>query len=171
MTEGLQSWIGDKVKVPEVTNEIAKKWADYQSDYVDGKISKLNMNDKKKAILKDAFNSQLSTDEKEIASLSKAELQYYYENKVINDDNLKNAVAVEKQLFEAGLIAKETLQRSLGVSARGYKGTTAKKSSGNGSKVAKGKFDYKLNGFGTPNTSNSKQLHDLLKKATMRVSA
>ncbi len=162
VTKGLQSWLGDKVKIPEVTNDVAKEWADFQNDYADGKISKLKENDQKKAILKKAFNSQLNTDEKEIYNLSKAELQYYYDNGDITDENINKAIAVEKQLFEAGLIAKETLQRNLGSSARGYKGSTAKKSGS--------KFDYKLNGFGTPSASNSKQLHDLLKKATMRVS-
>jgi len=137
VTKTMQSWIGDKVKVPEVTNEVAKKWADYQSDYVDGKISKLNMNDKKKGILKDAFNSQLSTDEKEIASLSKAELQYYYENKVIDDKNIGNAIAVEKQLFDAGLISKEQLQRNLGLSARGYKTSSSKSTGGTKTKTTK----------------------------------
>lgn len=151
VTKTMQSWVGDKVKVPEVTNEIAKKWADYQSDFAEGKISKITMNDKKKAILKDAFNSQLSTDEKEIASLSKAELQYYYENKVITDENLKNAVAVEQQLFDAGLISKETLQRNLGIAARGYKTSSSRAASS--SRTSSGRRSSSKSTGGTSKTS------------------
>lgn len=132
VTKSLQAWLGDKVKIPEVTNDVAKEWADFQNDYADGKISKLKENDQKKAILKKAFNSQLSTDEKEIHTLTKTELQYYYDNGVITDENINKAIAVEKQLFDAGLIAKETLQRNLGSSARGYKtssGSSGRKTS------------------------------------------
>lgn len=125
VTDSLQSWIGDKAKIPEVTNEVAKAWADYQKDYADGKISKLKMTDQKKTILKKAFNSQLSTDEKEISSLTKSELAYYRDNGVITDENINNAIAVEKQMFDAGLISKETLQRNVGIAARGYKSSTS----------------------------------------------
>lgn len=139
VTKGLQSWLGDKVKIPEVTNDVAKEWADFQNDYADGKVSKLKENDMKKAILKKAFNSQLNTDEKEIYNLSKTELQYYYDNGVITDENINKAIAVEKQLFEAGLIAKETLQRNLGSSARGYKTASSRSSGGRstGTKTSK----------------------------------
>jgi hypothetical protein len=52
---------------------------------------------------------------------------------VINDENLGKALAVEKQLFDAGLISKETLARKLDLSARGYK--SSKSSSGSSRKV------------------------------------
>ena len=167
----LNSWLGGKAEVPKISNEIARDWANYEKGIKDGSINALEKDTKKKEILRKAFNEQLSDVEKTMYKLSKADIQRYAESGDITEANLNNALAVEKQLFDAGLISKETLANKLGVAARGYKGKTGRKSSGKGRKVAKGKFDYKLNGFGTSNTSNSKQLHDLLKKATMRVSA
>jgi len=170
----MNKWLGGKAEVPKISNEIARDWANYEKGIKDGSINVLEKDTKKKEILRKAYNEQLSDVEKTMYKLSKADIQRYAETGDITEANLNKALTVEKQLFDAGLISKETLASKLGVAARGYKGKTAKKSGGKkgGRKVAKGKFDYKLNGFGTTsNTSNSKQLHDLLKKARMRVSA
>lgn len=168
----LNTWLGGKAEVPKISNEIARDWANYEKGIKDGSINVLEKDTKKKEILRKAYNEQLSDVEKTMYKLSKADIQRYAETGDITEANLNKALTVEKQLFDAGLISKETLASKLGVAARGYKGKTAKKSGGKkgGRKFAKGKFDYKLFGFsGSGGTSNSKQLHDLLKRAQLKV--
>jgi hypothetical protein len=126
----LKAWNNGR-DVP-VTNEVAKQWAEYKRDEVEGKISKLDMNDKKKAILRSGYESQLDEDTRKLlsSSVSKAELQGYIDQGLLTDTQIANALEVEKQMFDAGIVSKEYLASKLGLSARGYKG-----SGGRGGKV------------------------------------
>lgn len=128
----LNTWLGGKAEVPKISNEIARDWANYEKGIKDGSINVLEKDTKKKEILRKAYNEQLSDVEKTMYKLSKADIQRYAETGDITEANLNKALAVEKQLFDAGLISKETLASKLGVAARGYKGKTAKKSGGSG---------------------------------------
>jgi hypothetical protein len=118
----LTSRLPKDVEAPTITNEIAKEWANLKKKQADGTLGKLEEESEYKSILRKAYNSNLNEDERDLYSLSKEKLQDAYDRGVINDDNINKALAVEKQLFDAGLINKETLANKLGLVARGYKG-------------------------------------------------
>lgn len=152
ISDALKSWNGGK-ELPQVTNEVAKQWAEYQKDYKEGKISKTDMADKKKTILKSAYQSGLALEEKDIlsSSVSKAELQNFVDQGIITQENLNKALKVEKQMYDAGLLDKEYLARKLGNSARGYK-------SGGGGGGSSKLYDY----FALNQTASNKSLRKLV---------
>jgi hypothetical protein len=158
--DDLTKRLPNNVEMPTITNEIAKEWADLKKKKADGTLGKLEEESEYKSVLRKAFNANLSEDEKDLYSLSKEKLQDAYDRGVINDESISKALEVEKKLFEAGLIDKESLARKLGLGARGYKS-----SGGRGGKGKKGKtFDYKLYGFGKPTSSYSGELQSILEK-------
>lgn len=151
VTKALQSWLPEGVKLPEFTNETAKAWANYEKKKADGTLGKLEAESEKKTILRGAYNSQLNEDEKDLYKLSKTRLLDAYNRGLINDKNIENALAVEKQLYDAGLIDKKTLHGKLGM-ATGAK-RSSRKSSGrkSGGKTRSiGNLEYKMFGFGDP---------------------
>jgi len=117
----LSSWLGKDIQAPPINNETARLWADYEKKKLEGSIGKLEDESVRKSILVSAYNSQLNEDERDLYSLSKERLEDVYDRGLINDQNIDNALNVERQLFDAGLIAKETLARKLGLDAGGYK--------------------------------------------------
>lgn len=167
----LETWLDGRENLPEnISNNVAKEWAEFHKGLKDGTINELEREDKMKSVLKTAFYEQISDKERTIYKLSKDELQYYIDNKTLTDQNIENALKVEKQLYNAGIIDKQALARKLGLPAGGYK-TSSRSSGSSGS--SKGKFDYKLFGFsGSGNgNSNSGELYDILKKATRKFNA
>jgi hypothetical protein len=156
----MSSWLGGGVKLPPITNAVAKEWANFEKKKLEGSIGKIEDETERKSILKSAFNSQLNEDERDLYSLSETKLRDAYDRGLINDQNIEKALAVERQLFDAGLIDKETLARKLDLSARGYKG-------GKGGKGKKSKYDYTKNLFASSSTSNSvsKSLREILESA------
>jgi hypothetical protein len=177
VNESLKSWNGGK-DLPEITNEVAKDWAEYQKDFAEGKISKMKADDKKKSILKKAYNSQLNEDEREIYKFSEADIKDGLSRGLLTEDNVKKALAVEKQLFDAKLITKESLAKKLDQPARGYKTSrssgrsrsTGRRSSG-GSRSSSSVFTpipqsaYSMSGIYSQVSSKQKKLRDLLQAA------
>jgi hypothetical protein len=121
ITKSLTAWTGGKVPVQNISNDLAKKWAQYQQDYTDGKVSPIIADQRKRSILKDAFSSQLDDTEKAISGLSKAAITSYKDTGAITQPQLDKVIAVEKQQYDAGLIKQETFANKLGLPARGYK--------------------------------------------------
>lgn len=170
ITNTIHSWLPQTAEKPQITNDIAVKWAELEKKRANGTLGKLEEESQKKAILRDAYNSSLSEDEKDLYKLSKAKLSDALNSGLISEDNIKKALEVEKKLFDAGLIDKETLASKLGVSARGYKGKSSGKKgkSGKGRKGStKGKYDYKLFAFNSKPSNTQKSLRELVKKATL----
>ena len=131
------SWLPQGVQPPQITNEITKKWADYKKKEAEGSLANLEAEKERKSIMRSAYNSVLNEDEKDLYSLSKEKLQSAYDRGLINDENISKALAVEKQLYDAGLIDKESLARKLNQGGRGYK--TAGGSRGSRGRGGKGK--------------------------------
>jgi hypothetical protein len=117
----LEGWNNNN-PLPDFTNAIAKKWADFEKKKADGTLGKLEEETERKTLLREVYNGQLNEDEKDLYALSEEDLIDAYDRGVITDQNIDNALAVEKQLYDAGLISKESLARKLNMSARGYKG-------------------------------------------------
>ena len=122
ITRTVSSWLPKGITAPPVNNATAKSWAELEKKRAEGTLGKLEEESTKKTILRNAYNSVLTEDEKDLYSLSEERLLDAYDRGVINDENINKALAVEKQLFDAGLISKETLAKKLGLVARGYKG-------------------------------------------------
>jgi len=134
----IKSWLPKGVDAPRITNETTKKWADYEKKKADGTLGKLEEEAVKRTILRSAYNSVLTEDEKDLYTLSKDKLLDAYDRGVINDQNIDKALKVERQLFDAGLISTETLAKKLGLVARGYKGRSGGRGGrGGSSKIAK----------------------------------
>ena len=105
--------------------KLARKYAQYQQK-IDG-ANQIEKDKLAKSFARDALKSGLSEIEQNLYTLSKDDLAYYIGTGAITEENLQKALAVEKQLYNSGLISKETLARKLGTSARGYKGSGSKK--------------------------------------------
>jgi hypothetical protein len=146
----LTSWVPQGAELPPFNNDVAKDWANMEKKRAEGTLGKLEEEDTRKTILRKAYNSQLNEDEKDLYKLSEARLLDALDRGVINEDNVKKALAVEKQLYNAGLIDKESLAKKLDLSARGYKGSTGRKSSGR-----KSSSSSKGSSFTPPKTSLS----------------
>ena len=130
VTSALTSWNGGR-QIPQVTNEVAKQWADYEKGLKDGSLTKLEAKDQKIKILRNAFNSQLNDDEKQLYKLSKTKITSALSEGLITEDNLKKALAVERQMFDNGLLESETLAKKLGLGSRSKSsGSSSRKSSG-----------------------------------------
>ena len=137
VTKALTSWNNGK-PVPQVTNEIAKQWADYEKGLKDGSLTKLEAKDQKTKILRNTFNSQLNDDEKQLYKLSKTKITQALSEGLITEDNLKKALAVERQMFDNGLLESETLAKKLGLGSRSKSsGSSSRKSSGRKTSRAK----------------------------------
>lgn len=158
--KSLSSWTGGKVDVKDITNETARKWAEYQKDFADGKTTKITQDKTKKEILASALKSSLDDTESAIYSMSKDSLESYMDAGDIKQNQVDKILAVEKAQYDAGIISKEEFARKLGKDARGYKGR--------GGRSGKGKFDYKLDGFSAKGGSANSDLRNLLKKATLK---
>lgn len=154
------TWLPQGVAKPPVNNATAKSWAELEKKRAEGTLGKLEEESTKKTILKNAYNSQLSEDEKDLYSLSKENLISAYDRGVINDGNIGKALAVEKQLFDAGLIASETLAKKLGLGARGYKGKSG------GRKGSKATIDKSVAFSNSLQSSTLKRLNSLLAGTT-----
>lgn len=128
ISNAFKSWLPKDIQSPPVNNEIAKDWANYEKKKAEGSLGKLEDESERKTILKKAYNSQLNEDERDLYSLSETRLKDSYNRGLINDQNINKALAVEKQLYDAGLIDKESLARKLDLSARGYKGSGSSRS-------------------------------------------
>jgi hypothetical protein len=122
LSSTVASWLPKGITAPPVNNATAKSWAELEKKRAEGTLGKLEEESTKKTILRNAYNSVLTEDEKDLYSLSEDNLIDAYDRGVINDENINKALAVEKQLFDTGLISKETLANKLGLVARGYKG-------------------------------------------------
>lgn len=177
VNDSLKSWNNGK-DLPEITNEVAKDWAEYQKDFAEGKISKMKADDKKKSILKKAYNSQLNEDEREIYKFSEADIKDGLSRGLLTEENVKKALAIEKQLFDAKLITKETLAKKLDQPARGYKTSSrtkrsssrsrsTRRSSGGSSSVFTPipQSAYSMSGIYSQVSSKQKKLRDLLQAA------
>ena len=137
VTKVLTSWNNGK-PVPQVTNEIAKQWADYEKGLKDGSLTKLEAKDQKIKILRNSFNSQLNDDERQLYKLSKTKITQALSEGLITEDNLKKALAVERQMFDNGLLESETLAKKLGLGSRSKSsGSSSRKSSGRKTSRAK----------------------------------
>jgi hypothetical protein len=155
----LTSWLPQGVTPPPFTNGTAKKWAEYEKKKAEGTLGKLEDEAERKTILRSAYNSQLNEDERDLYKLSEKDLVDAYDRGLINDKNIENALAVEKRLYDAGLIDKETLARKLDRKARGYK-------AGKGSKGKKSSLDYtKLFALSGDTTASTKKLSDIVRAA------
>jgi hypothetical protein len=117
VTKALTDWNSGR-PVPQITNEVAKQWADYEKGLKDGSITKLEAKDQKIKILRNAFNSQLNDDEKQLYKLSKTKIQSALSEGLITEDNVRRALAIEKQMFDNGLLDSETLAKKLGLGSR-----------------------------------------------------
>jgi len=144
VTDNLSKWLPNKVELPPITNSVAKEWAEYEKKRADGTLGKLEAEDEKTTILRNAFNSSLNEDEKDLYKLSKTKLLDAYDRGVINDDNVNRALAVEKQMYDAGLLDTMTLHKKLGLeySSKTEKsgGRTSRKSGSSRSSTAKKQF-------------------------------
>jgi hypothetical protein len=151
----ITAWIGSKAQPPSITNEVAKDWADLQKKVTENKVTTIGVDQARSSILKKAYESQLSPTQKEIGSLSKAQLENYMNRGVISGDDIQKALQVESQMFDAGLIAKEKLSKNFAQTeskARGYKTT-----GGRGSKGGRGKSSgIKASSFKVPGASTAR---------------
>jgi len=143
-------------------SNLATEYAKYKK-----KLEGSNQIEKDKAresFLRTAYNSQLDEVERDLYSLSEDDLFGYIDRGVLSEENLTRALAVEKQLFNAGLISKETLARKMGTTARGYK--TSKSSGRGGSK--KSSFKYSMFPGGSNSfSSTNKSLRAILNQAVV----
>lgn len=168
VADNLSKWLPNKIDLPPITNATAKKWAEFEKKRAEGTMGKLEAESEKKTILRDVFNSQLNEDEKDLYKLSKARLLDAYERGVINDENVNKALAVEKQLYDAGLIDSETLRKKLGLSSRSKSGSYSRSSTGTRSKKAKAiKSRYDLTKlFAYSPVTLDKSLRELVEQAS-----
>jgi hypothetical protein len=153
----LTTWLPKGVTAPPFNNEVAKDWATMEKKRAEGTLGKLEEETTRKTILKKAYNSQLNEDERDLYSLSEAKLEDALKRGVITENNIKKALAVEKQLYAAGLIDKESLARKLGLAAGGYKGRK-------GSKGGKAKVDTSVADALQLQSKTLKELDALLNK-------
>ena len=137
--EALKAWNNGN-DLPLVTNEVAKQWAEYERKAAEGSLSKIAAVDEKKKILRNAYNSQLNKDERDLYKLSATRLRQAYNDGLITDENINKALMVERQMFDNGLLESETLAKNLGLASRNKsaKSSGRKKSSG-GSRRASSK--------------------------------
>lgn len=156
--EEMKKWLG--ADVPEPNDEIANSWIDYKLKMKDGEYSEIDARNKRKELVTDTFKSGLSNIEKDLYSVSEEDLEAYVEDGSVTEESIAKALEVEKQLFDAGLIEKETLARKWTGNARGYKSA---KTSGRGGKGKK--LDFKMFAYGNPATSLNSKLQSLLEQA------
>ena len=124
----LKSWINQDVPV---TNDVAVEWAKFEQKRVKGELNPLEENEARTALLRKAVSSTLNEDEKQLYKLSKTKITSALSEGLITEDNLKKALAVERQMFDNGLLESETLAKKLGLGSRSKSsGSSSRKSSG-----------------------------------------
>ena len=153
----LKTWNNGK-DVP-VTNEVDKQWAEYEKKAAEGTLGKLEAVDEKKKILRNAYNSTLNEDEKDLYKLSKTRLKEAYDQGLITDANIQKALDAENKLYEAGLIDKKSLHGKLGLATgaktSGRSGRSSRSGRSGGRKSTKKVAKLDLSSFSTYKSKRS----------------
>lgn len=153
----------------------------YESALKDYESKKATLNDVEKfkkekelKILK--VKSNFDGDVVSLWGMSKADIYELLTKDKDGNRKAEQLIKLDQAMYDAGLTKYLTFRNGIAPAKSGRKSTggrkvsSGRKSTGGRKTSNKGKFDYKLFGFSGGNgTSNSKQLHDLLKKARMKV--
>lgn len=130
----LKAWAGEDVPV---NNETAKLWAEYEKDRVSNKLSPLEVDKRKKAVLKTAYSSGLNDFEKKYYSAADDDIIGALQKGDITEESLRKAMSVDANLVAKGVIKSsgfgKKVWNALGMSVPSVKGSVAsggKKSSG-----------------------------------------
>ena len=114
----------------QVDNATAEKWAKYERDRVTGKINELDKVKIQRDILKSAYSSTLSADEKKYFSYNDTDLINALQNGSLKPDSLAKAMSVDAQLVAKGLITTsgfgKKVWNALGLAYPSVKGTSTK---------------------------------------------
>ena len=114
----------------QVDNATAEKWAKYERDRVTGKINELDKVKIQRDILKSAYSSTLSADEKKYFDYNDTDLINALQNGSLKPDSLAKAMSVDAQLVAKGLITTsgfgKKVWNALGLAYPSVKGTSTK---------------------------------------------
>ena len=129
-----------------VNNETAKLWAEYEKDRVTGKLSPLDVNKRKKEVLKTAYSSGLNDFEKKYYSAADNEIIGALQRGDISKESLKKAMDVDSNLLARGLTSAsgfgKKVWNELGLAqpkAKGSGGSKTAKAKGSKAKGSKAK--------------------------------
>lgn len=154
-----------------------EKYDQTLKDYNDNKanMSEVQRFKKEKELATLKVKSNFDKDVVDLWGMSKADIYGLLTKDKDGNRKANELIKLDQAMYDAGLTKYLTFKNGIAPAQRGgtKRASTGRKgtgSRGGRARSAKGKFDYKLFGFsGSGGTSNSKQLHDLLKRAQLKV--
>lgn len=156
----IQNWVGDKYQLPKITNYVAEQWAKYEQARADGTLNPIEAETKKKSILKSAFKSEFDDTTRSFYSLGDDAMRNELRKGTISKEQMDKVIAIDNALTELGLQkyaqVGKTLRRELGyglVSSSGGSGRSGSSRSGGSGRSRSLGMDYKLFGFGNPQST------------------